>query len=365
MPPLPPAPAKRAAVLPAQAYADRDAHNAAARKTRSAAPAKSRKTAAQAAQAPALALNAAVPAAQPAVQPPASQPPAAQPAVKKPAKAAKTAKTRRAAAPETVKFFVLDTNVLLHDPTALFRFEEHDIFLPMVVLEELDVHKKGASEIARNARQVSRQLDLLVAHADMAAGLPLSAGGHLEAGGKLWFQTAPLHAATAQLLPQGKADNQILEVVAALAQQHAGRPVVLVTKDINMRVKARAVGLAAEDYENDKTLQDGDLLYSGALALPENFWADQGSRLESWPDGAHTFYRISGKLAASLLPNQFVWYEAPGQSSLYARVTEVDGQSATLQTLKDYTPPQKRRLGRHGPQPRAKPRAQPAHGPRH
>lgn len=341
MPPLPPAPAKRAAVLPAQAYADRDAHNAAARKTRSArtTPAQSRKTAAQAAQAPALALNAAVPAAQPAVQPPASQPPAAQPAVKKPAKAAKTAKTRRAAAPETVKLFVLDTNVLLHDPTALFRFEEHDIFLPMVVLEELDAHKKGASEIARNARQVSRQLDLLVAHADMAAGLPLSAVGHLEAGGKLWFQTAPLHAATAQLLPQGKADNQILEVVAALAQQHAGRPVVLVTKDINMRVKARAVGLAAEDYENDKTLQDGDLLYSGALALPENFWADQGSRLESWPDGAHTFYRISGKLAASLLPNQFVWYEAPGQSSLYARVTEVDGQSATLQTLKDYTHP--------------------------
>ena len=184
MPPLPPAPAKRAAVLPAQAYADRDAHNAAARKTRSAraTPAQSRKTAAQATQAPALALNAVVPAAQPAAQPPASQPPAARPAVKTPAKAAKS---RRAAAPEAVKLFVLDTNVLLHDPTALFRFEEHDIFLPMVVLEELDAHKKGASEIARNARQVSRQLDLLVAHADMAAGLPLSAGGHLEAGGKL------------------------------------------------------------------------------------------------------------------------------------------------------------------------------------
>ena len=184
MPPLPPAPAKRAAVLPAQAYADRDAHNAAARKTRSAraAPAQSRKTAAQAAQAPALALNAAVPAAQPAAQPPASQPPVAQPAVKKPAKAAKTAKSRRAAASEAVKLFVLDTNVLLHDPTALFRFEEHDIFLPMVVLEELDAHKKGASEIARNARQVSRQLDLLVAHADMAAGLPLSAGRQPDSG---------------------------------------------------------------------------------------------------------------------------------------------------------------------------------------
>ena len=179
MPPLPPAPAKRAVVLPAQAYADRDVHNAAARKTRSAAPAKSRKPAAQATQAPALALNAAMPAAQPA-----AQPPAAQPAVKKPAKAAKPAKSRRTTAPKTVKLFVLDTNVLLHDPTALFRFEEHDIFLPMVVLEELDAHKKGASEIARNARQVSRQLDLLVAHADMAAGLPLSASGHLEAGQK-------------------------------------------------------------------------------------------------------------------------------------------------------------------------------------
>src|SRR6266851_7566836 len=88
----------------------------------------------------------------------------------------------RAVKAAATKLFVLDTNVLMHDPTSLFRFEEHDVFLPMVVLEELDDHKKGMSEVARNARQVSRTLDALVAHVgEMSAGLPLSALGNRDA----------------------------------------------------------------------------------------------------------------------------------------------------------------------------------------
>ena len=257
-------------------------------------------------------------------------------------------KKRGAKGQSKPKLFVLDTNVLLHDPTCLFRFEEHDIFLPMVVLEELDAHKKGMTEVARNARQASRTLDALVSHdgRDMAAGLPLSNTGHMEAGGKLFFQTRLLEYTLPESLPQSKADNQILGVVEALRHHrdgHGAAPgaqsseVVLVSKDINMRVKARALGLPADDYQNDKTLADGDLLYAGALALSANFWATHGKTVESWQQGAHTFYRVTGPLVPTLLINQFVYLESPGEPSLYARVTEIRGKTAVFKTLKDYT----------------------------
>ncbi len=237
-----------------------------------------------------------------------------------------------------IKLFVLDTNVLLHDPMCLFRFEEHDIFLPMIVLEELDSHKKGMTEVARNARQTSRSLDVLAGGmgSDIAAGLSLATSGHREAGGKLFFQTQPLNYTLPTSLPQGKADNQILGVVEALRQQHGPREVVLVSKDINMRVKARALGLATDDYQNDKVLEDGDLLYAGALALPLDFWSTHGQTVESWQQGQHTFYRISGPIVPNLLINQFVYFEAPGEPSLYARVTEIRGKTVVLKTLKDY-----------------------------
>ncbi len=237
------------------------------------------------------------------------------------------------------KLFVLDTNVLMHDPMALFRFEEHDIFLPMIVLEELDGHKKGMTEVARNARQTSRSLDQLAGAkgADMAQGLPLHTTGYKDARGKLFFQTKPLSYTLPAALPQGKADNQILGVVEALRTEHTPREVVLVSKDINMRVKARALGLPADDYQNDKALEDGDLLYTGALPLPLDFWDKHSKTMESWQQGGHTYYRVSGPLVPSLLINQFVFFEAPGEPSLYARVTEIREKSAVLKTLKDYT----------------------------
>ena len=246
------------------------------------------------------------------------------------------------------KLFVLDTNVLMHDPMCLFRFEEHDIFLPMIVLEELDGHKKGMTEVARNARQTSRSLDALAGakDADIAKGLKLDTTGHREAGGCLFFQTQPLDYTLPTSLPQGKADNQILGVVEALRKEYAprdkggshptGREVVLVSKDINMRVKARALGLATDDYQNDKTLEDGDLLYSGVLALPNDFWTRQSKTIESWQQGSYTFYRITGPIVASLLINQFVFFEAPGEPPLYARVTEIRAKTAVLKTLKDF-----------------------------
>ena len=257
----------------------------------------------------------------------------------KPAPQKAAARARKAKATGPTRLFVLDTNVLLHDPTALFRFEEHDIFLPMIVLEELDGHKKGMTEVARNGRQTSRLLDALagVKGADMAQGLALDSTGNVAAGGKLYFQTAPLDVTMPAALPQGKADNQILGVVAALEKQYAPREVILVSKDINMRVKARALGLKAEDYENDKTLEDGDLLYSGVLQLPPDFWTRQSKTVESWQSGSSTYYRVSGPAVASLYINQFVYFESPGEPSLYARVTEIRDKTAVLKTLKDFT----------------------------
>ena len=246
-------------------------------------------------------------------------------------------KKKKATGPS--KVFVLDTNVLMHDPMSLFRFDEHDIFLPMVVLEELDGHKKGTTEVARNARQASRSLDQLASaqDADIKDGLRLDSTGHKESGGCLFFQTMPLSPTGLPMgLPPGKADNQILSVVQALQEKHAPRQVVLVSKDINMRVKARALGLNTEDYRNDKTLDDLDLMYSGSLALPTDFWSKHGKTVESWQSGQHTFYRISGPIVPSLFINQFVFFEAPGEPSLYARVTEIRGKTAVLKTLKDY-----------------------------
>ncbi len=247
-------------------------------------------------------------------------------------------RSKRAKTNGPTKLFVLDTNVLLHDPMCLFRFEEHDIYLPMIVLEELDGHKKGMTEVARNARQTSRTLDALAGapEADITAGLLLDTTGHKDASGKLMFQTQPLNYTLPTSLPQGKADNQILGVVEALRQHYAPREVVLVSKDINMRVKARALGLATDDYQNDKTLEDGDMLYSGSLALPSDFWATHGQSVESWQQGQHTFYKVDGPVVPQMMINQFVYFESPGEPSLYARVTEIRGTTAVLKTLKDF-----------------------------
>jgi PhoH-like ATPase len=250
-----------------------------------------------------------------------------------------TGKPRAARPAGPKRLFVLDTNVLMHDPLCLFRFEEHDIFLPMITLEELDSHKRGMSEVARNARQASRELDALASGSELNPkdGIALSKTGKREALGRLFFQETLLEVKLPAGLPQGKADNQILGVVKSLREQHPGRDIVLVSKDINMRVKARALGLPAEDYQNDKTLDDGDLLYTGLLPLPPDFWERHGKTMESWSQGGHTFYRIAGPLVPALMINQFVFLETPGAAPLYARVGEITGKTAVLKTLKDYT----------------------------
>ena len=241
------------------------------------------------------------------------------------------------------KLFVLDTNVLMHDPTCLFRFEEHDIYLPMLTLEELDAHKKGMTEVARNARQASRFLDELVTTyagpgtEGIASGIPLKEKSSGAASGRLFLQTEPVTTPLPASLANGRADNQIIAVVMHLARHAPKRSVILVSKDINMRIKARALGLAAEDYFNDKVLEDTELLYSGVRELPADFWDRHGKGMESWQQGGHTYYRLNGPLVPSLHVNEFLFLERPGEAPFHAIVREIQGKSALLSTLKDYS----------------------------
>ena len=243
---------------------------------------------------------------------------------------------------KTTKLFVLDTNVLMHDPTSLFRFEEHDVYLPIGTLEELDNHKRGMSDVSRNARQASRFLDEIVsgAVADIKSGIPLATrrGEQPVAGplGQLYLQTEAINGELPASLALGKTDNQILSVVRHLQTRQPQRQVILVSKDINMRIKARALGLAAEDYFNDKVLEDTDVLYSGVRKLPADFWDTHGREMESWKKDGHAYYRVRGPLVPQLHVNEFVWDES-GERPLYAVVKERSGRTAVLETLRDYT----------------------------
>jgi len=242
---------------------------------------------------------------------------------------------------DSPRLFVLDTNVLVHDPASLFRFQEHDVYVPMAVLEELDHAKKGSSEVARNARQVSRFLDDLIGTADKAAierGLPLPSprnGFHGKLpSGRLFLQTHSLPEDLPVPLPGSRPDNTILGTVIALQNIHKDKHVCLVSKDINLRIKARVLGITAEDYYNDKVLDDVSLLYSGIEALPADFWEQHGEKLECWQEGNRTFYAIRGPLVRKLCPNQCLY--APGEEGLEAIVRRVEDGRAVIERAVDY-----------------------------
>ena len=196
------------------------------------------------------------------------------------------------------RIFVLDTNVLIHDPTALFRFEEHDVYLPMAVLEELDATKKGMSEASRNARQASRFIDSLIADKtkdEIDHGLSLPSAMHEDdeqrfgnGSGRLFFQTRSVPYPLPEDLPGKRPDNTILGNTLALQDEHESH-VTLVSKDINLRIKASVLGIHAEDYYNDRTLSDVDLLFTGVDTLADDFWEQHSKDVDSWQEAGRTF----------------------------------------------------------------------------
>jgi PhoH-like ATPase len=250
-------------------------------------------------------------------------------------------------APES-KLFVLDTNVLMHDPASLFRFQEHDLYIPMIVLEELDRSKKGLSEVARNARQASRFLDELIHQADLEAinrGILLTRldyAGRIDerCAGRLFFQTRRMDSDLPPSLPGDLPDNSILATTLALSQENPGVQVALVSKDINMRIKASLLGIRAEDYQSDQVLDDINLLYSGAQELPPDFWETHGGKLESWQDQqGRTFYRVAGPLAKDWSANQFLYL--PDDSGFEAIVRGRENGGAVIELARDYRSPQR------------------------
>ena len=240
------------------------------------------------------------------------------------------------------RIFVLDTNVLMHDPTALFRFDEHDIYLPMVVLEELDAGKKGVSEAARNVRQVSRFIDQLIHGLDKAQidhGIDLPGehklnGRQNDQPGRLFFQTRPNQTLLPDTLPGSRADNSILENCLMLQEMHPEARVTLVSKDINLRIKAAILGVNAEDYYSDVTLDDVDLLYSGTARLEPDFWETHSKAMDSWQEEGRTFYRVSGPAVAQWHPNQLLFID--DDSNFEAVVRSLDGSEAVIELAENY-----------------------------
>jgi PhoH-like ATPase len=168
---------------------------------------------------------------------------------------------RRAPLP---KLFVLDTNVLMHDPTSLFRFEEHDVYLPIMTLEELDNNKKrhlGSGAQRAPGEPLPRRI-VSQAKGSIEHGIPLKRHAADNANGRLFLQTEAINGHIPANLPIGKNDNHIIGVLIYLQKKQPQRQVILVSKDINMRIKARALGLHVEDYFSDKVLEDTDLLYT-------------------------------------------------------------------------------------------------------
>ncbi len=236
------------------------------------------------------------------------------------------------------RLYVLDTNVLMHDPTALFRFEEHDVFLPMMVLEELDAAKKGLSEVARNVRQVSRFIGELMNHEggnlEQGVSLRVPDGLDLAVGhGKLYFQTSMPKTHSSLLRDGSFADNEILSTVMALREELEDRKVILVSKDINLRIKAAILGARAEDYFNDRALDDLALLYKGLRQEDESFW-ERYPDMESWNEGGATFYRIPREPGDDWFPNQCV--SIGSGESVEGTVHEVNDDNVVLRLITDY-----------------------------
>ena len=241
--------------------------------------------------------------------------------------------------PKTTRLYVLDTNVLMHDPTSMFRFEEHDVFLPMIVLEELDAAKKGMTEVSRNVRQVSRFIgDLMntqgVSKLDDGLDLLIPDGlGLSDTRGRLYFQTKPTKTHPSLLSEGAFADNEILSTTLALQEREKDREIVLISKDINLRIKAAILKVQAEDYYNDRVLDDVDLLYKGMSIEDDSFW-DKYPQVDSWSENGSTYYRIKRIKNDDWFPNQCI--VIGDGDGIEAIVVEVNEEFTVLKLVIDY-----------------------------
>jgi len=230
------------------------------------------------------------------------------------------------------KIYILDTNVLIHDPSALQRFDEHDVVLPIVVLEEMDHVKKGVDELARNVREASRILDELSAECE-----DLEKGCELPGGGRLFFE---LNHRSLEILPDslanGSGDNRIIAVAMSVQQEHPDRHVILVSKDINLRIKARALGMKTEDYRSDRVVSDLSVLPSGKVRLDLETWTAMAEGMEVCEHDRGNHYIVTWPTDMDLpFINSFV--VLPGDREVAMRCQQIDeGRRVHLYDISSY-----------------------------
>lgn len=229
------------------------------------------------------------------------------------------------------KMYVLDTNVLIHDPNALLNFEEHDVIIPMTVLEELDSLKSGKQAVAADCRQAIRNIDKLLGDAspgEIEKGVPIVRAKKAQPLGALSILMSTENHGN-HGLPEHLNDNKIINTLAALQARHKSRDIILVSKDINMRLKARGFGVEAQDYHNDMLLDDIDLLPKGYKEFANSFW-DTIEKVETIQREGITEHilRREGELAR-LTINEFVIDE----QGFVGRVSDVSDDQLVIRDL--------------------------------
>ncbi len=236
---------------------------------------------------------------------------------------------------KATRLYVLDTNVLLHDPAALYQFDEHEVVIPMTVLEELDKHKNGIREIARTARQVSRTLSDLTADVGLEQirdGIPIPRLTGPE--GRLRLLCYP-DLATLEPL-EDSPDNRILAETCRLRREREDASVILITKDINLRVKAAALGVPVEDYLTDRAFTDSDAMLEGVRVYPDagsELWNGLALDVRVERDHHRVTYHLAGEIPADWHPGMLV---ADGDASFEAIVREVSDRRARLELISNY-----------------------------
>jgi PhoH-like ATPase len=239
------------------------------------------------------------------------------------------------------KLFVLDTSVLIHDPSAIFRFQEHNIFLPFAVLEALDHAKQTTTETAQNIRQINLFLDELVKtinSKDLQEGIRLNqhrlaSNFDIRCQGRLFFQSEHVSSQLPDSLSADTSDNAILGNILALQAQYPTGEIILVSRNIKLRIKASILGIIAEDYYNAKALDDIDLLYSGILVLNADFWASD-CKVSTWSEADKIYYRVESDQVSQWHPNQFII--STQDPAFQASVVSIDQNSAVLSQLIDF-----------------------------
>lgn len=239
------------------------------------------------------------------------------------------------------RLFVLDTNVLMSDPRAIFRFQEHDVYLPMVVLEELDAHKTGPSDLARNVRETNRVLVELMGNttqAEIVTGLLIpcsyNQANSKPCTGRLFFQTDAFDQTIPTVLPGSSADNTILAVGLGLQKRYSDHTIILVSKDINLRIKASILGLKAEDYYSDRVLDDEELLHQGFHVLSNDFWDNNSKGMKAWQENGYSYYQITGPETVGWVNNDFIM--TSDDSPFQGRVVRLEQDSAVVRTITDH-----------------------------